>query len=200
VLGEVLDTLLRLLHPMMPFVTETLWTVLTGDESLVIASWPAPDQARVDADPDATRDVATIQAVVTEVRRFRSDQGVKPSQRPTVRIAGVSASSEPAIRALARLAEPGEGFAPTASMTTAGGARLEFDLSGVIDVVAERARLTKDRTAAEKERAANAAKLGNEAFIGRAPDAVVAKVRDRLAAAQADLLRIDAALQALPPS
>ena len=69
-----------------------------------------------------------------------------------------------------------------------------------IDVAAERARLTKDRAAAEKEQAVNAGKLGNEAFTGKAPDAVVAKVRDRLAAAEAELARIDAALAALPPA
>jgi valyl-tRNA synthetase len=75
---------------------------------------------------------------------------------------------------------------------------IAFDLSGAIDVAAERARLAKDAAAAEKERATNAAKLANEAFTGKAPDAVVAKVRDRLTAAEAELARIEAALAALP--
>jgi valyl-tRNA synthetase len=75
---------------------------------------------------------------------------------------------------------------------------LAFDLSGAIDVAAERARLGKDRVAAEKERDLNAGKLGNAAFTDKAPEAVVAKVRERLAAAEADLRRIDAALAALP--
>ncbi len=196
VLGEVLDALLRLLHPMVPFVTEALWTALTGGESVVVADWPVADTVRVD--PSATADVATIQAVVTEVRRFRSDQGVKPSQRVPARVTGASATTEPAIRALLRLDEPDDGFAVTASLTTGLGVTVDFDLSGTIDVAAERARLTKDRAAAEKERAVNAGKLGNEAFTGKAPDAVVAKVRDRLAAAEAELVRIDAALAALP--
>jgi valyl-tRNA synthetase len=195
VLGEVLDVLLRLLHPMVPFVTDTLWPVLTGGESLVIADWPKADVSR--ADPAATADVTTIQAVVTEVRRFRSEQGVKPSQRVPARVVGASPSTEPSIRALLRLDPAEDGFAPTAALTTAGGVRIEVDLSGTIDVAAERARLTKDRAAAEKERAVNAVKLGNEAFTAKAPDAVVAKVRERLAAAEADLARIDAALAAL---
>jgi valyl-tRNA synthetase len=67
-------------------------------------------------------------------------------------------------------------------------------------VAAERSRLMKDRAAAEKEQAGTSAKLGNEAFTGKAPEAVITKVRDRLAAAEADLARIDAALAALPAS
>jgi valyl-tRNA synthetase len=196
VLGEVLDTLLRLLHPMIPFVTETLWVALTGGESVVIAPWPIADPTC--ADPSATADVLAVQAVVTEVRRFRSDQGVKQSQRVPARLTGTTTATEPAIRALLRLDEPGDGFAVTASLTTAAGVKLEFDLSRTIDVPAERARLAKDRAAAEKERTVNAGKLGNEAFTGKAPEAVITKVRDRLAAAEADLVRIDAALAALP--
>ena len=198
VLGEVLDTLLRLLHPMIPFVTEGLWTALTGGESVVVAPWPAADAGRADA--AATAQVETIQTVVTEVRRFRSEQGVKPSQRVPARVVGASAGTEPAIRALLRLDEPGGEFTATAALTTAAGVTVELDLSGAIDVAAERARLAKDRVAAEKERAVNAGKLGNEAFIGKAPEAVVAKVRERLAAAEAELVRIDAALAALPAS
>jgi valyl-tRNA synthetase len=196
VLGEVLDALLRLLHPMVPFVTEVLWTALTGGESLVIADWPLADPSRADA--AATADVRAIQAVVTEVRRFRSDQGVKPSQRVPATLTGVTPTTEPAIRALLRLDDAGDGFAETASLTTASGVRVAFDLSGTIDVAAERTRLTKDRAAAEKELATNSAKLGNEAFTGKAPEAVVAKVRDRVTAAEAEIARIDAALAALP--
>jgi valyl-tRNA synthetase len=82
----------------------------------------------------------------------------------------------------------------------AGGGTVEFDLSGAIDVPAERARLTKDRVAAQKELDVNAAKLANGEFTRKAPEAVIAKVRSRLAAAKADLARIDAALDALPPA
>ncbi|MBE7189459.1 class I tRNA ligase family protein, partial [Jatrophihabitans endophyticus] len=198
VLGEVLDCVLRLMHPMIPFVTEELWTALVGPAggaSLVVADWPNADPGR--RDDAATADVAVVQAVVTEVRRFRSDQGVKPSARVPARVSGATASTEPSIRALLRLDDLGDGIV-TAAITTASGIEVAFDLSGTIDVAAERARLTKDRAAAEKEHAVNAGKLSNEAFTGKAPDAVVAKVRDRLAAAEAELARIDAALDALP--
>ncbi|TAM85812.1 MAG: valine--tRNA ligase, partial [Jatrophihabitans sp.] len=194
VLGEVLDTLLRLLHPMVPYVTESLWTTLTGRETLVRAAWPVADTARADAAAEAA--VADIRSIVTEVRRFRSDQGVRPAQRVPARITG-AAEAEPAVRFLLRLDDPGEGFAPTASLTTATGATVEVDLSGTIDVAAERARLTKDLAAAQKERDLNAAKLANAAFVANAPEAVVGKHRDRLAAAEADIARIQAALEAL---
>jgi valyl-tRNA synthetase len=195
VLGEVLDTLLRLLHPMVPFVTETLWTALTGGESVVIADWPLADPTRADA--VAEREIANVQAVVTEVRRFRSDQGVKPSQRVPARLTGAGEAAG-AIRWLVRLDEAAADFAPTASLTTAGGVLVDFDLSGTIDVGAERARLAKDLAAAQKERDVNSAKLGNEAFTGKAPEAVIGKVRDRLLTAEADIVRIEAALAALP--
>jgi valyl-tRNA synthetase len=194
VLGEVLDLLLRLLQPMIPFVTDTLWTALTGGESVVVASWPVPEPQRVN--PAAEAEIADLQAVVTEVRRFRSDQGVKPSQRVPARLPG--ARAEGAVRALLRLDEPGPDFAPTASLTTSGGIVVELDLSGTIDAAAERARLGKDLAAAQKELDATTAKLGNESFTGKAPEAVVAKTRNRLAAAQADIARITAALAALP--
>jgi valyl-tRNA synthetase len=195
VLGEVLETLLRLLHPMVPFVTETLWTALTGGESVVIADWPVPDPARVDT--AAEKEIAAVQSVVTEVRRFRSDQGVKPSQRVPARITGAD-EAQGAIRWLVRLDEADAEFAPTASLTTAGGVLVEFDLSGTIDVGVERSRLAKDLAAAQKERDVNSAKLGNAAFTGKAPEAVIGKVRDRLTAAESDIARIESALAALP--
>jgi len=194
VLGEVLDTLLRLLHPVIPFVTEELWTALTGGESIVVAPWPIADTARSDA--AAEEHVATLQEVVTEVRRFRSDQGVKPSRRIPATISGDVDEAD--VRALCRLDEPGDAFTPTCSITLAGGVSVAFDLSGVIDVAAERARLAKDLAAATRELETNRAKLNNASFTEKAPDAVIGKVRDRVAAAQADLARIEAALAVLP--
>ena len=196
VLGEVLDALLRLLHPMIPFVTETLWTALTGGESVVVAPWPVADPSRADAAAEAT--VAQLQAVVTEGRRLRSDQGVKPAQRVPARVHGVS-TGEAEIGWLLRLDEAGDDFVPTATLATSSGAVIEFDLSGAIDVAAERARLTRALAAAEKERAGNSAKLASDAFTAKAPEPVIAKVRERLATAEADIERIQAALAALPP-
>jgi valyl-tRNA synthetase len=200
VLGHVLDQLLRLLHPVIPFVTEELWIALTGGETVMTAAWPAVDQALID--DAAEEELAALQKVVTEVRRFRSDQGLKPSQRVTAALTGLGNvgidAHEPLIRSLARLDAPGADFATTAALAVTGGITVDLDTRGAIDVAAERARLEKDRAAAEKEANQCRAKLGNEAFVGKAPEQVVAKIKDRLAAAEADLVRIAAALEALP--
>ncbi|GAA3393660.1 valine--tRNA ligase [Cryptosporangium minutisporangium] len=205
VLGHVLDRLLRVLHPVTPFVTEALWTALTGRESVVIAEWPTADPTR--HDPAAEAEIEAFQRVVTEIRRFRSDQGLKPTQRVPARLDGLDVvgltAHENLIRSLSRLDAPTEGFAPSASVSIGGfpgSAQVDVavDTSGTIDVAAERRRLEKDLAAAEKERAQNSGKLGNEAFLAKAPDAVVAKVRERLAAAEADLVRLEAQLGALP--
>ncbi|MGW4721748.1 valine--tRNA ligase [Streptomyces sp. NPDC004291] len=197
VLGEVLDVMLRLLHPIVPFVTDTLWTTLTGGESLVVAEWPADSGFRDEA---AEQEIALVQRVVTEVRRFRSDQGLQPGQKVPARldVTGTAlAPHEAAIRQILRLQPEGEGFSATASLPVAG-ATVALDLSGTIDVEAERKRLTKDLAAAEKEKAQANGKLGNEAFLAKAPDNVVEKIRTRLAKADEDIARIQAQLANLP--
>ncbi|MEV8348923.1 valine--tRNA ligase [Streptomyces niveus] len=197
VLGEVLDVTLRLLHPIVPFVTETLWTTLTGKESVVVADWPADSGFR---DQAAEREIEHLQQVVTEVRRFRADQGLQPGQKVPGRLdlsATPLADHEAAIRQLLRLQEEGDAFQATATLPVAG-ATVALDLSGTIDVPAERKRLTKDRDAAEKEKQQATAKLGNEAFLAKAPDNVVDKIRGRLAKAEADIERLTAQLAALP--
>ncbi|MBD0736947.1 valine--tRNA ligase [Streptomyces sp. CBMA29] len=197
VLGEVLDVMLRLLHPVVPFVTETLWTTLTGGESLVVADWPSDSGFR---DAAAEAEIAEVQRVVTEVRRFRSDQGLQPGQKVPALLTldgTLLAPHEGAIRQVLRLQPAGEDFHATATLPVAG-ATVALDLSGTIDVPAERKRLTKDLGLAEKEKADAEKKLGNEAFLGKAPEPVVAKIRTRLATAEADIARISAQIAALP--
>ncbi|MYS82496.1 valine--tRNA ligase [Embleya scabrispora] len=197
VLGHVLDVTLRLLHPIVPFVTEELWTTLTGGESLVVAEWPTPSGF---ADPAAEAEITTLRQVVTEVRRFRSDQGLKPGQRvpANISLAGTAiAAHEAALRQLARCTPAGEGFSATTSFPVAG-AVIELDLSGAIDFAAERKRLSKDLAEAEKVRDVNTKKLGNAGFLAKAAPDVVDKVRDKLAGAEADIERIKGQLDRLP--
>jgi len=199
VLGHVLDVVLRLLHPLTPFITEALWTALTGRESVVVADWPVPSGAA--PDPVAARRIAAVQRLVTEIRRFRNDQGLKPKQRVAARLSGVDAADlagmADAVRNLVRLDPPGDGFAPTATLEV-GAVVVELDTSGTIDVAAERARLGKDLAAAERELAGAEAKLGNPKFTERAPADVVAQIRVRRDTALADVDRLRARLAGLP--
>ncbi len=199
VLGEVLDVTLKLLHPIVPFVTETLWTTLTGRESVVIADWPSDSGFR---DAAAEAEIESLQQVITEVRRFRSDQGLQPGQKVPARLdlSGTRlAAHEAAIRQLLRLQPEGDGFSATATLPVAG-ATVALDLSGTIDVAAERKRLAKDLASAEKEKAQAEAKLGNEAFLAKAPDNVVEKIRTRLAKAEGDIVRLQNQIDNLPPA
>ena len=79
VLGHVLDQLLKLMHPVMPFITEELWTSFTGGESLVISQWPVADASHIDKKSEKL--VVELQSIITEVRRFRNDQGIKTTQK-----------------------------------------------------------------------------------------------------------------------
>jgi len=198
VLGFVLDQLLRLLHPVMPFVTEELWTALTGEDSVVVAAWPAFRFA----DPGAEAEVASMMRLVTEIRRFRSDQGLRPSQRVAARLAGIAgtplAGHEERIRSLLRLDPPADGFTASASLEVEG-IIAELDVAGVIDVAAERRRMEKDLAAARAEAEQAERKLGNAEFTAKAPAAVVAKTRQRLEVAQADIARLEQRLAVLAP-
>jgi valyl-tRNA synthetase len=213
VLGHVLDVLLRLWHPVIPFVTEELWTTLTGGETLVRADWPsggvasdAPvliDVAVVDGPAESL--VADLQAVVTEVRRFRAEQGLRPAQRVPARIDGLAATPlavfEDQIRMLARLQVPTVDFAETAAVVVGHGdraIRVALDLSGTIDVGKERARLAKALDVALNEIVLAEAKLANPDFTGRAPEPVIEKMRARLRDAHAEGARLQAQLDTFP--
>ena len=190
VLGFVLDQLLRLLHPLIPFVTEELWTALTGEASVMVAPWPSFSFA----DPAAEAEISSMMRLVTEIRRFRSDQGLKPGQRVPARLTG--ARFEDDVRSLLRLTVPGDSFAVSASLE-AEGALVELDLAGVVDIAAERRRMEKDLAAARAEAAQAAGKLGNASFTGKAPADVVEKTRQRLESATADIARLEQRLATL---
>ncbi|MBV9512587.1 MAG: class I tRNA ligase family protein, partial [Mycobacteriaceae bacterium] len=202
VLADVLDTLLRLLHPVMPFVTEALWTAVTRGESLVIAEWPKPSGRALDS--VAAQRISDMQKLVTEVRRFRSDQGLADRQRVPARLGGIDAADlagqVPAVTSLAWLTDPAQSFSPTASVEvrlSQATVTVDLDTSGSVDVDAERRRLEKDLAAAQKELAGTSAKLDNEAFLAKAPADVVDKIRDRRHVAREEVERITNRLSSL---
>jgi valyl-tRNA synthetase len=166
----------------------------------------------VPADAAASGRLADVQKLVTEVRRFRTEQGLPDSRRVAARVEGLAAAGlgEPgpggaaaALRALARLDDPGDGFAPTATLDvllSGGKVHVEIDTSGAIDVAAERARLGRDLAAAQKELDQAEKKLANPKFLEKAPADVVDGIRTRRETAIAEIERVTARLAALPGS
>jgi valyl-tRNA synthetase len=195
VLGYVLDQLLRLLHPLMPFITEELWLSLTGGESLVIAEWPTAELSYLDKSAEAL--VAQMQAVITEVRRFRNDQGVKATAKIPGRLTTTGELAKYASAMGFVLKLEAKEFTPTASFEI-GSVKCELDLSGTVDIAAERARLTKDLATAQKDQQTAQVKLGNEGFMAKAPMEVVVEIKERLVKTQSEIERITVALAALP--
>ncbi|KZM74917.1 valine--tRNA ligase [Nocardia terpenica] len=195
VLGHVLDTLLRLLHPIIPFVTEQLWTTLTGGESVVIAAWPTDTGFR---DPTAETEVVAVQGFIGEIRRFRSEQRIPASRTVPARLELTAALSahEAAIRRLARLDSPGADFRPTATLPI-GRSRIEIDLSRAIDVDAERRRLEKDLHTARKDLDATGRRLADRNFLAKAPADVVQGIRRRKDRAERDIRGIEERLTGL---
>ena len=163
----------------------------------MVAPWPRLSIA----DAGAEAEMASVMRLVTQVRRFRSDQGLRPGQRVAARLTGIEsgplAGHEERIRFLLRLTAPDTGFTPSASVE-AEGVTMELDTAGVIDVAAERRRMEKDLAAARKEAGQASAKLANAGFTAKAPADVVGKTRQRLAAAKQDITRICDQLARLP--
>ena len=194
VLGFVLDQLFRLLHPVMPFLTEELWCSLTGGESLVIAEWPKVNSKLIDTETDKI--VAQMQEIITEVRRFRNDQGIKTSQKIPGRLI-VPIELKSYVNGMAFLLKLEDGdFIPSAKLDI-GATKAEFDLTGSIDVEAERKRLTKDLETLKKDRQTAVSKLENEGFMAKAPESVVKEIKERLTKCDQDIERIQSQLNTL---
>ena len=197
VLGEVLDQLLRIMHPIMPFITEELWCNLTKGETLVTAAWPESNEN--EKFEGSITSLEKVQELITEIRRFRNDQGIKTSARIGAKFTGLGEAGltefESAIRHVTRI-DPVDGS--YAARIEVGKVSIEFDLTGAIDVVAERARLTKDLATAHKDLQTAKVKLENEGFMAKAPMEVVQEIRARQSETLANIERLTAALESLP--
>jgi valyl-tRNA synthetase len=158
----------------------------------------------------AAQRITDMQKLVTEVRRFRGDQGLADRQKVPARLSGIAAADLStqvgAVTSLAWLTAPGPEFSPSVSLEVGlgqgpnglkGTVVVELDTSGTIDVEAERRRLEKDLAAAQKELASTTAKLGNADFMAKAPAAIVDKQRERQRAAREETDRITARLAGL---
>jgi valyl-tRNA synthetase len=198
-----LDTILRLLHPIMPFVTEEIWQHLRETAggrrmpwdaapppaSIMVAAWPQPPAAWID--PRTEAQFGSFLALVAAIREIRARQNVPPRTRVKVAIKAAREQADlllPLHGALESMAvveltavSPDAAGAPAAASATAGGCEVFVDLAGLIDVEAEIAKLVKENEKTEGFIRAKQAKLADEKFAARAPEAVVAKERAQLA-------------------
>jgi valyl-tRNA synthetase len=207
VLIEVLDGMLRLLHPFMPFLTEELWQRLPGHgASIVVAPYPAGDLSRRDA--LAEGEISAMTALIGTVRNLRAESGIDPARRirllvhpNTPQDADLLGRHRAALAALARC----ESVEIEADLLSHGPAargvteRFEaaIPLEGILDLAAESARLKKEREKLEKDLAARTRKLSDESFLSRAPEAVVAKEKTIHLELSEKLTRIDRILATL---
>ena len=202
--AHVFGLILRMLHPVMPFVTEELWDRLGyGPEcSLIRAAWPVPFTV-----PDAAEARAELDWVVRligEVRAVRAEMNVPPSAPGPVLLKDASpetlARGRRWMEAIARLARVSDLAAlhgdvpPGSAVAVLNEATIVLPLAGLIDFAAERARLDKELAKAAKEAEAVSRKLDNPEFVARAKPEVVEENRDRLDSARQDVARLQAAL------
>ncbi|MBY0284288.1 MAG: class I tRNA ligase family protein [Sphingomonas sp.] len=205
VAGWVLDQILVLLHPFMPFITEELWSKLgVRDRELIVAAWPQVEA--VEIDQGAMADIDWLIRVTSEVRAAKNELGMSPGAMLTAYVRDPNDKTlsrinafYTALRKVARLQDvynqaPSSG---AALQLPIGEATYVIPLDGVIDVDAERARLTKGIAAAEKERDALAGRLGNPSFVERAKPEAVEKARADHADKAAEAERLAAALARL---
>jgi valyl-tRNA synthetase len=199
VLCTVLEQLLRLLHPFMPFITEEIWQALPGSRpvaSLMLAGYPTGEGLPVDA--EGARRMELIMEVVKAVRNIRGEMDVPPGKQIAAVLDCRSAASaailrtgERYIRALARVSEISCGVGidrpEKAATQVAGDVEILLPLAGLIDVEAEEARLAKEIIKVEKDVELFEKKLGNEAFVAKAPPQVLEKDRGKLAEAREKL-------------
>jgi len=200
VAGWVLDQILVLLHPFMPFITEELWHAMGArDHDLIVAHWPMADARALD--PEAEREIDWLIRLVSEIRAARTELNVPPGARLPMHVRdandGTTARLARQASALARLArvDAAEGEASGgAAQVVVDEATFVLPLEGVIDLDAERQRLTKAIAAVEKERDALGGRLSNASFVERAKPEAVEKAKADHADKMAEAARLHAAL------
>lgn len=204
----VLDNILRLLHPFMPFVTEELWAE-TGkrgparENMLILDRWPVLDGLE---SPDAENELNWLVDVISGIRSVRAEMNVPASAKVPLKIVGAGASTKarldthsPAIERLARIAsvELTDNVPEASAQLVVGEAVFALPLGDVIDIAVEKARLSKDIAKLSDEISKVDKKLNNEQFISKAPDEVIQEQRARRDEAKDRRNLIEAALQRL---
>ena len=203
-LVQVLEAILRALHPIMPFITEALWQRASalagaGGDSVMIAAWP--QACEFPEDEKAEAEIEWLQGFVLGIRQIRGELDLPPGRKLDVLVQGANDQDRQRMKSLARLLHPLAGIGelselapdaepPPAASALHGGLRLLTPLAGVIDPAAEQTRLEKLRAQADKALQAAEKKLGNPQFLAKAPPEVVQGAKDRRAALHHDLERL----------
>lgn len=219
VLAHALDTLLRLLHPMIPFLTEEVWQLLgsvapirsltlpAGEaaESVCVAPWPEADESHIDADIE--QQFAQFQAVMSAVRNIRTENNIPPKESVSFCVrcdAETQALLEPMAAyfdSMARATATAMGPEITPPERVASkpleGMEVHLDISDFFDVEAEKNRLDGEKEKLAKFAKSISGKLSNENFVSRAPAEVVQAEREKLAEVEEKLTAIEAALAKL---
>ncbi len=204
VAGWALDQILVMLHPFMPFITEELWSKMgPRDHDLIVAHWPMADARALD--PAAAQEIDWLIRLVSEIRAARTELNVPPGARLALHVRDASAETLARLgrqdAALARLGrvDQAQGEAPAggALQIVVDEATFVMPLGDVVDLEAERARLTKAIAAAAKERDSLAGRLANPSFVERAKPEAVEKARADHAEKAAEADRLTAALARL---
>ena len=201
------DEILKLLHPFMPFITEELWAVTAGGNprGQLLALTPWPDYANLN-DAAAEAEIGWVIDLVTAVRSIRSEMNIPPATQLPLVLAGASEATKARagrwkefVQRLARLGEISfaEHAPEGAVQLLVRGEVAALPLKGVIDIAAERARLTREMGKAEADIARVDAKLGNADFMRRAPEEVVDGEREKRQEATARRAKILEALETL---
>lgn len=203
-LVRVLEVILRLAHPIMPFITEEIWQRIKGlagkeGPTLMLQPWPVANEARLDADAEA--DIAWVKTFMLGVRQIRGEMNISMAKRINVVLANASEQDrrrlgdfEPLLAKLAKLESVrvlgAEEREPLAAIALVGEMRVLVPMAGLIDKDAELARLDKEIARLQGEVQRVGGKLSNASFVDKAPPAVIDKERAKLAEAEQALAKL----------
>ena len=197
-LVRVLETTLRLLHPIMPFISEEIWQQVkplaaVEGETIMHSEFPLADEAKIDQ--ASSDEMLWVQAVITGVRNIRGEKNISPSKELPIIIQGADKTALAYLEAnnayltkfgrfeSITIAQDGD-ETPESATALVGEMRVLIPLGSFIDANAEIARLQKELEKAEKDIAGVAGRLSNKAFVDKAPEAVITKAKQQLADAE----------------
>ena len=197
-LVRVLETLLRLVHPIMPYISEELWQhvkeLVNAEQNTVMdCAYPIPDTAKIDS--DAVDEMQWVQAVITSVRNIRGEMNISPAKALPILITDYSSNDvEYLERSRDYLIHFGkfesielknaDDDLPESATALVGNLKILIPLGSFIDADAELKRLNKELEKSEQEVASVNGRLGNAAFVDKAPEAIINKARDQLSSAE----------------